>query len=284
MPKNLTDLPFHWQHEMVSEQPSQAGRLTWLRSRRVIVLGVALLGIILAIFVSGRFLASQDQVAAAAPPNNDLQSAWAYQFTGQGKILGGSGASWIIGGVPIVVSDQTQIENGLHPGDAVSVLGQISKDGKWVAKRIALVSDQDSFFSFGGPVESRTQTAWQVAGISVRVVEQTKLATSIQDNELVVVTFKVMPDGTWQALNIEGLTSLAETPTPTPTSPPPTASPEPTTTDQNQTVSNQTSPAIKPAGKSDNGSGCYKSNSKGKGNGHSRCSVSGGGKHNGKDD
>jgi hypothetical protein len=288
MPKNSTELPFHWQQETVSEP---AGRFTWLRSHRAIALGVAMFGIILVVFVGGRFLTSQDQVAVAAPQNNGLLSARAYQFTGQGKILGGSGAAWIIGGVPVMVSDQTQLANGVHPGDAVSVLGQIGKDGKWLAKRIALITDQDSFFSFGGPVERRTGTAWQVAGISVHVDDQTQIATPIQDNELVVVTFKVMPDGTWLALSIETLSAVAGNPTPTillptstPPAPDPTASPPEPATGQNQIGSDQKSPAVKPEKKSDNGSsGCYKSNGKGKGSKHGRCSGPDGGNGGGGD-
>jgi hypothetical protein len=277
MPKNITDLPFRWQQETVSEP---AGRFAWLRSRRTIALGVALFGVILVVFIGGRFLTSQDQVAVAAAQNNSLLSARAYQFTGQGKILGGSGAAWIIGGVPVVVSDQTQLANGVHPGDAVSVLGQIGKDGKWLAKRIALITDQDSFFSFGGPVERRTGTAWQVAGISVHVDDQTQIATPIQDNELVVVTFKVQPDGTWLALNIESLSAVAGNPTPTilpptstPPAPDPTVSPPEPATSQNQIVSDQKSPPIKPAKKPDKGpSDCHKPHDKGKGKDHGKCS------------
>ncbi len=271
---------------MATGRADHAGRFAWLRSRRVIVLGMALVGIV-AILVSGKFLASQDRVAVAAPPQNDLLSARAYQFTGQGKILGGSGATWIIGGVPVVVSNQTKIENSLHPGEAVSVLGQISKDGKWLAERIAPVSDPDSFFSFGGPVERRTPTAWQVAGISLHVDDQTQLASSIQDNELVVATFKVMPDGTWLAINIETLSALAVDPTPTSIPPTatsePTTPPEPTVTDQNQTVSDHAAPDIKPAGKHDKGPGCNKTGGKGKGDGRGKCSGPGGGNDNGGD-
>jgi hypothetical protein len=254
----------------------------------MIILGVAVSGIILAIFLSGKFLAAQDQVAVAAQPQDNLLSARAYQFTGQGEILGGSGSIWMIGGVPIIVNNQTQVENGLHPGDAVSVLGQISKDGKWLADRISAVADQDSFFSFGGPLERRTSTAWQIAGITLQVNDQTQFGASIQDNELVVATFKVMPDGTWLALKIESLSEVAANPTPTVAqstdAQAPTINEIQIVSDQSSSVSDQKSPAIKPAGKGDKSPACEKPNGKGKGRGHDPCPGAGGGDKNKGDD
>jgi Domain of unknown function (DUF5666) len=271
MSKNMTFNPRHPQADVISEQAGQA-RQPSLR-RLTFFLGVALLGIVLTIFVGGKFLASQDPVAVAAQSQNDLLSSRAYQFTGQGKIVGGSGATWIIGGVPIQVSNQTQLDSGLHPGDAVSVLGHISKDGKWLADRINLISEQDSFFSFGGPLEARSQTAWQVAGISLAVNDQTQLGASLQDNELVLATFKVMPDGTWLALNIE---SLAESATPSPTPPPASSKPS---TGNKQIVSDPKPQPVKPAGKSNNNPGCDNGNGRGKndkkhGKGNGPCSGS----------
>jgi hypothetical protein len=271
------------QQEIGSASGGWVDRVTRLRPRLVIILGVALLGILLAIFVGGRFLLSQGEVAIAAGSQSDLLSSRAYQFTGEGQITGGSGTTWIIGGVPIQVSSQTQIENGIHPGDEVSVAGHISQSGKWLADGINLIPDSDSFFSFGGPLEARSQTAWKVAGITVTVNDQTKLGASLQDNELVLVTFKVTPDGTWLAQDIESLSAVA-----TPSPIPPTATNQPSSNDNssnNSTVSNPKPPSDKPSKKNDIPPGCNQNNGKGKGNdkhgnGHNPCSGSGQGNNN----
>lgn len=254
------------QHQQGMGEAEQSGSHAWLRPRTALFLGIGLLGLILVFFLSGRFRSFKEGVAVAAQAQNDLLSARAYQFTGQGKIMGGSGMTWVIGGVPVLVSDQTKIENGIHPGDAVSVLGQITKDGKWLAESVNLVSDQESFFSFGGPLEARSQKAWRVAGYSLTVNDQTKLGDAIQDNELVLATFKVLPDGTWLGLDIEALTAVSPTPTAQPTA-----------------VSTMAPAPSYPAGKNNNG--C--SQGKGKGNwkhGRSPCSGSDQGNNNEGDD
>ena len=61
------------------------------------------------------------------------------------------------------------------------MLGHITKDGKWLAERITPIAEEDAFFSFAGPLESRTETAWLVAGFTLAVDDRTQLGASIQD-------------------------------------------------------------------------------------------------------
>jgi len=192
-------------------------RFAWLRSRRAVVLGAVLLGVLLIVFGNFSSRATPDGAEAAAQPQNESLSVRAYQFTGQGKLQGGSGETWIVGGVPVVVNGDTQIDGDIHPADSLSLLGHITKNGKWVAERVVPIAEQESFFSFAGPLNARDQKIWQVAGISLVVNAQTRLGEAIPDNELVLATFKVLEDGTWLALQIEALSALEQSRTPTPT-------------------------------------------------------------------
>jgi hypothetical protein len=204
-------------------------RSAWLRARRAIILGAILLGVLLIIFGNISSRATPEGAEAAAQSQNESLSVRAYQFTGQGKLQGGSGETWIVGGVPVVVNGDTQIDGDIHPADSLSLLGHITKNGKWVAERVVPIAEQESFFSFAGPLEARDQNIWRIAGISLVVNAQTQLGEAIPDNELVLATFKVLSDGTWLALQIEALSALEQSRTPTSTATPlPTITPIPT--------------------------------------------------------
>ena len=132
-------------------------RFAWLRSRWVIVLGAVLMGVLLITFGNGSSRATSDGAEAAAQSQNDPLSVRAYQFTGQGNLQGGSGETWIVGGVPVVVNGDTQVDGDIHPADSISLLGHITTDGKWVAERVVPIAEQESFFSFAGPLEDRSE-------------------------------------------------------------------------------------------------------------------------------
>src|SRR3990170_6021226 len=44
-----------------------------------------------------------------------------FQFIGQGRITGGTDGGWLIGNIPILVGEHTQLSNELHPGDFVTL-------------------------------------------------------------------------------------------------------------------------------------------------------------------
>ncbi len=246
------------------------------RSRRATVFGAVFLTVAFIIFKIGHSQATSDAMGAAAQSINSQASPRAYQFIGQGKILGGSGETWSIGGLPVVVGNQTQLNNEIHPGETVSLLGHITKNGVWQAERIQPISDNESFFSFAGPLESRSPSVWQIAGISVSVNENTQVAETVQDQELVLVTFNVLSDGTWLALRIEslsdspGVVTLPDTPTPAllTATPIPTVSPTPPA---------EVAPRTYPASQPGKGNGCKGNNGKGHGNGRGKCNQKHGG-------
>lgn len=201
----------------------------WIRPRWAILAGMVLLGLLLVALGIGSSLASTDQSVSSLQHQKDLISPQEYQFTGQGKLTGGSAETWVIGGVPIVTGDLARTEGRIQPGDTISLVGHITKNGAWVAERISVIDETSSFFSFAGPLESKSDDAWQVAGITLAIDEKTILGNGIPLGELVLATFQVQPDDTWLALEIQAISALEKARTPT-TTPTPTITPSPTAT------------------------------------------------------
>jgi hypothetical protein len=232
---------------------------------RLFIALAAFVSLALALTAIGRVSsqATPSQDPAADQMQRDPRSPRAYQFTGQGQILGGSGSTWLIGGVPIGVSGQTQTTGNLQAGGSVSLLGHISVDGTWWADRVEPISEDLSFFSFAGPLQSRAPTTWKIAGITLLIDKNTEMEANLAEGELVLATFKVRQDGAWLATKIETLADATEEPTPTPTSSPTPASPV-----QHKSQNNP-APTQKPAGKPPKNSGgvtiCHKPNGKSKG-------------------
>jgi hypothetical protein len=222
----------HSNQEPAAFRPSSPAGRSKIFTRRAILFGVVFLAVVFIIFKIGRSQADSGTIRVAAQSIDSRASPRAYQFTGQGKILGGSGKTWIIGGLPVVVSDQTQLGSDIHPGETVSLLGHITKSGIWQAERIQPISDNESFFSFAGPLESRSPDVWRIGGISVTINGNTQIGESVQDNELVLVTFNILSDSTWLALSIGALSDTPEAATlpAVPTLWPPTLQPTPTAT------------------------------------------------------
>jgi len=198
------------------------------RGKLRVFIGLAVLAsLALALTAIGRVSskATPSQDPAADQMQRDPRSPRAYQFTGQGQILGGSGSTWLIGGVPVGVSGQTQTTGDLQAGGGVSLIGHISVDGTWWADRIEPISDDISFFSFAGPLQSRAPTTWKIAGITLMIDKNTETEADLVEGELVLATFKVRQDGAWLATKIETLADPTPVPSPTPTTSPTTVSP-----------------------------------------------------------
>ncbi len=108
---------------------------------------------------------------------------------------------WTISGVPVVVDDETVIDEGLMPGDLVEVWGWIRDDGSWLAHSIERVLDDERAFEFTGEVES--MAPWVVAGIPFEVRDWTQIEPGTEVGDLVRVTGQITEDGTWVAAEIE---------------------------------------------------------------------------------
>jgi hypothetical protein len=206
-----------------------------------------------------------------------------YQFIGQGQIQGGSGNTLLIGDVPIVLNNQTQLVGSVQPGQFVSLSGYILANQSWLADRIEPVSDSNPYFIFAGPLESSSESGWKVGGISVRVDKNTVIDSSLKPSDMALVTFSVQADGNWLASKIESLQNNPDVlptsiPTATPT-PAPTATVVATTVPIKPELQPVSPGKLKPEG---HGKGKGKDGGKGKGKGGGKGKGKGGGKGRGR--
>ncbi len=158
--------------------------------------------------------------ATVAAPGEALQPA-AYQFRGQGQITQMTGTTWIVGGLPVTVIDQTAISGNPGLGDHVEVAGRIMDQTIWLADRIDPAAGGEAFFSFSGPLQAFGNLYWQIGGVSLLVDSQTQLGDGLELGALVRASFTVLENGDLHALRIE---RVDDTPEQTPT---PTATPDP---------------------------------------------------------
>lgn len=162
-----------------------------------------------------------------------------FQFIGQGRITGGTESAWIIGGVPIDLDEHTQLMSDLHGGDFVTLAGRILQDGTWLADRIELTQESESFFTFNGRLDWIRGSVWRIGGHSLLVNSHTEIGSELGIGDTLMATFSVLENGAWLASKIVAFDKFPATPTPTPTAAP-TQTPEPTSVPTSQ-------PAAKPA-------------------------------------
>ena len=109
---------------------------------------------------------------------------------------------WRVAGVEFTVTPGTLIDPDIVVGDLVQVNGRILPDGTWVADSIDKLDD-DSWLEiiFVGTVDS--VDPWIVSGLPLVTNEQTLIEAGIAVGDLVRVTARIRPDGTWLALRID---------------------------------------------------------------------------------
>jgi len=166
-----------------------------------------------------------------------------FQFIGQGRITGGTESTWIIGGIPINLDEHTQLMSDLHAGDFVTLTGRIVQDGTWLADRIELTQENESFFTFNGRLDWMRGSVWRIGGHSLLVNLITELGSNLGIGDTLMATFSVLENGAWLAYKIVAFDKFPPTPTPTPMpTATPTEAPQPTSIPESQ-------PEIKPANK-----------------------------------
>ncbi|MBM2848652.1 MAG: FecR protein, partial [Anaerolineales bacterium] len=85
---------------------------------------------------------------------------------------------WIVDGVPISVTEQTTIDEGIDIGNRVRVMGRVLADGTWLAESITQLDEgKRHHVEFTAKVESIDP--WIVGGVPVSVTEQTKIDNGI---------------------------------------------------------------------------------------------------------
>lgn len=129
----------------------------------------------------------------------------ANEFQEQGIITGLQGPVWVIGGVPIRVSNETAINGQPAIGVVVNVEGRILANGVWLADIVDVVSARQTTASFTGRVEAVGRDQWRVGGLNVRVTDQTAYDVTLRPGAMVRVTFQVLEGGQRRALRIQAL-------------------------------------------------------------------------------
>ncbi|MGQ0600268.1 MAG: DUF5666 domain-containing protein [Anaerolineales bacterium] len=113
---------------------------------------------------------------------------------------------WIVAGIAFETDDKTEIDDGIEVGDQVRVEGRILNDGRWVAREIErLENEQPRRFHFVGMVTSLNP--WVVGGVPLAVDANTVIDGEVTMGALVRVSGVILPDGTWQAETITRLPS-----------------------------------------------------------------------------
>ena len=112
--------------------------------------------------------------------------------------------AWTIGGQRVVITPETDIEDGLEVGDLVCVEGTIQEDGTLVAAHILHRGDAATggAFSYVGVVQGMSKEVWLISDVPVAVNEATLADEDLLPGSVVLARGDVLDDGTWLARSI----------------------------------------------------------------------------------
>ena len=115
--------------------------------------------------------------------------------------------SWIVSGLTISLTADTQIEPEIGVGDTVRVVGFILQpEGHLVATAITRLEDDDEKpFEFVGVVQNISAGAWTISGITIGIDEETEIEEGIAVGDTVKVNGIILANDTWLAEEIEQL-------------------------------------------------------------------------------
>jgi hypothetical protein len=113
---------------------------------------------------------------------------------------------WRVAGIPFQTFDETDIDPGIEVGDLVQVRGVILSDGTFLAGQIELAAEDLQQFTIVGEVESTNP--WIVSGLTFATDNGTQIEGDPAVGDRVVVTGRVLDDGTLVAERIRVLPDL----------------------------------------------------------------------------
>ncbi len=155
--------------------------------------------------VAGHLVAAGDPVADRIQRlAEDHENA--FTLTGPVGSIGDS--AWIVAGQTISITADTAVGAGIVTGDIVRVTGLIQLPGSYlVATDIELVAMDDGLpFEFVGVVQTISDGAWAISGITVAVDEETEIDEGIEAGDTVKVEGVILEDDTWLAEEIQLMT------------------------------------------------------------------------------
>jgi hypothetical protein len=131
-----------------------------------------------------------------------------YLFALQGELQSKEGRTWTVEGASFRVKGSTVVESGLQVGDEVLVQGRIWKNG-WIADSVHGALGDFNGGEYSGMVEQQDGNLWVVGGFDLQI---TSNPDNIKVGDFVHVSFEVLENGTWNALEIVLLDGAEETP------------------------------------------------------------------------
>jgi len=174
-------------------------------------------------FVIGATALALSACAGFVPPDGlsveDVEinaSASEVEFVGGVEAMGPD--SWTVGGVPVGINAETQIDSGLAVGDLAKVHAMVAPDASLTGREIRAVESQASSSSqdasssadssqaemeFTGAVVSMDPSAWVVGDRTLAVTEATEIKDAIVVGDMVKVHAQLQSDGSLTAMEIE---------------------------------------------------------------------------------
>ena len=147
--------------------------------------------------------------ATTAQPEQALLAP-TYQFSLQGQIMSMDEDLWMVNDVYFLVNSETDLEGDPQVDKQVFVEGRILEGGERVADRVEVIYDEDSSSTFTGVLRSMEGTLWLVDNIEIVVDPGTERDDDLEVDDTVKVTFIVLGDGSWYALEIEALKEIPD--------------------------------------------------------------------------
>jgi len=128
-----------------------------------------------------------------------------YEFNVQGPIAAIAGDAWTVGGLTFFVDSAVTDGLSWQIGDWVRVRGRILGYGILAADWVKWAVNDKEKAHFTGLVESTGAESWLIGGKMVLVDGSTEIEPGLSAGEPVEVSFVVLEDGKWLALEIGSL-------------------------------------------------------------------------------
>jgi hypothetical protein len=121
-------------------------------------------------------------------------------ITFTGSLVKKEPGAWQVGGIPVQVTNDTQIIGQVKEGISVQVNGFLQSDGQIKADEI-----RPRQFLITGPLYMSTPNLWHVGTIPVEVNGDTILHTLPEEGKTVRMSLFLTQDGKWLARLVEGV-------------------------------------------------------------------------------
>nr|HNB50647.1 DUF5666 domain-containing protein [Anaerolineales bacterium] len=151
------------------------------------------------VIVQGRLLADGMRLADRI----EKQSfALSHQFRLLGLVDAQGVSQWTIAGQEVYVNAETHIDQNVKLGSRVLARGYFRANGEFLTTNIQVL-DESSAFTFSGLVERIDGETWTISEIPILIRTEISNQTGIQVGDMVHIAGLLLPDGTWEAQEIE---------------------------------------------------------------------------------